>query len=97
MLTALRAIGPFEVQLLGSCVNIHTLQQQGRPLLSCSFTDVKDKYRVFYMVKGHINTSHATIVQSYDGYFKRLWNNNESYIHEQGFAEAWQQLMEKRT
>jgi|TARA_R110000744_G_scaffold145938_1_gene258703 hypothetical protein len=49
------------------------------------------------MVKGHINTSHATIVQSYDGYFKRLWNNNESYIHEQGFAEAWQQLMEKRT
>ena len=66
-------------------------------LMSCSFTDVKDKYRVFYMVKGHINTNHATIVKSYDGYFKRLWNNNESYIHEEGFAEAWQQLMEKRT
>ena len=47
------------------------------------------------MQKGHLNSTHATIVASYDGYFRRLWNNNEAYLHEDGFESAWQQLLLK--
>jgi hypothetical protein len=47
------------------------------------------------MVKGHLNASHTTVVDSYDAYFKRLWNNNEAYLHEDGFELHWQQLLLK--
>ena len=52
----------------------------------------KEAYRLFWMVKGHLNTTHETIMQSADGYFKRLWGNNEACYHEDGFEEAWQAL-----
>jgi hypothetical protein len=29
----------------------------------------------------------------HDSYLKRLWNNNENYIHEEGFQEAWELLI----
>ena len=29
--------------------------------------------RLFYIVKGHLNTNRRSIVDSYDGYFRRLW------------------------
>ena len=95
LLTALRAIGPFDLHNMGSCVNTCTVKQQGRLELSCSFTNVKDKYRIFYMVKGHLNATHSTVVGSYDGYFRRMWNNNEAYLHEDGFEHCWQQLLLK--
>tara|TARA_A200000159_G_scaffold108190_1_gene100957 strand:- start:369 stop:518 length:150 start_codon:yes stop_codon:yes gene_type:complete len=43
------------------------------------------------MVKGHLNTSPETIRSSYNGYFKRLWYNNEAYIKEEGFEKAYKE------
>ena len=54
----------------------------------------KDAYKLFWMVKGHF-ASHNTVLASADGYFKRLWNNNEAYMHEEGFEEAFQKLLDK--
>ena len=39
--------------------------------------DIKEACRVFWLVKGHLKSTDATILSSYNGYFKRLWNNNE--------------------
>ena len=47
------------------------------------------------MVKGHLNTSHATVMQSADSYFSRLWNNNEAYLREEGFEEAFKKVLDK--
>jgi len=49
----------------------------------------KEAYRLFWMVKGHLNASHETIMSSADGYFKRLWGNHEACYHEEGFEEAY--------
>ena len=35
-----------------------------------------------------------TIYDCYDGYFKRLWNNTESYTHEVGFEEEYKKVQE---
>tara|TARA_B100001057_G_scaffold251645_1_gene251892 strand:- start:502 stop:705 length:204 start_codon:yes stop_codon:yes gene_type:complete len=51
--------------------------------------DYKECCRLFYMVKGHLNTSPETIRSSYNGYFKRLWYNNEAYLKEEGFEEVY--------
>ncbi|MEC7246600.1 MAG: hypothetical protein VXW06_06715 [Pseudomonadota bacterium] len=48
----------------------------------------KEVHRVFYMVKGYI-TSDKIAYASYDGYFKRLWYDEESYLKEDGFEEAY--------
>ena len=45
----------------------------------------------FWLVKGHLDTSHETIISSYDGYFKRLWGNCERAEYGmEGFEEAYQ-------
>ena len=54
--------------------------------------DKKEAYRLFWMVKGHLNASHETIMDSSDGYFKRLWGNHEACYHEEGFEEAYNML-----
>jgi hypothetical protein len=46
------------------------------------------------MVKGHLDASEQTILESAPGYFKRMWNNNEAYLHEEGFAEAYQKVLD---
>ena len=50
---------------------------------------LKDKARAFWMVKGHLG-SKETIESSFNGYFKRLWYNEEAYRAEEGFEEAWE-------
>ena len=45
----------------------------------------KDAYRLFWMVKGHINASHSTIMACAPSYFARLWGNHEAYYREDGF------------
>lgn len=47
------------------------------------------------MVKGHLTPDIKTMYDCYEGYFKRLWNNNESYTHETGFEEAYTQFLNK--
>jgi len=68
------------------------IQGQRRRLERLSSVDVKEAYRLFWLVKGHLNTTHECILDSYDSYFKRVWYNEESYIHEDGFEEAWQKI-----
>ena len=51
--------------------------------------ELKEACRLFYMTKGHLGTNDETIIACADGYFKRLWGNNESYIHEEGFEEVY--------
>jgi len=53
----------------------------------------KEAYRLFWMVKGHLNASHETIMSSADGYFKRLWGNHEACYHEEGFEEAYKKRL----
>ena len=52
--------------------------------------DFKEACRLFWMVKGHLNTTETVIMECYDGYFKRMWYNSESYVHTEGFEEAWE-------
>ena len=49
----------------------------------------KEACRLFWMVKGHLHTSDETILSSYNSYFKRLWYNEEAYIKEEGFEDAY--------
>ena len=59
----------------------------------------KEAYRLFWLVKGHLNTSHETVISSQNGYFKRLWidGSNGAPIsdYEEGFEEAFQKLLDK--
>ena len=44
------------------------------------------------MIKGKLidrSWSDDAVEKTYNSYFKRLWNNNENYIHESGFEQAW--------
>lgn len=56
----------------------------------------KEAHRLFWMVKGHLDASEQTILESAPSYFKRMWNNNEAYLHEEGFIEAYQKLLDKQ-
>jgi len=55
--------------------------------------DLKEEYRIFYMVKGHLDASPQTVVSSYNGYFKRLWydgaNGAPLYDYSDQFEQAW--------
>jgi len=55
-------------------------------------TNKKEAYRIFWIVKGHFNATEECILSCYDNYFKRVWYNEESYIHSEGFEEEWQKL-----
>jgi len=56
----------------------------------------KEAYRLFWMVKGHLNATEATVYGCYDGYFKRLWGNHENVYREEGFEEAYKKVLDKR-
>jgi len=60
----------------------------------CSPFVRKEANRFNWMIKGKLidrSWSDAEIEKTYDSYFNRLWNNNENYIHEVGFEQAWKQ------
>lgn len=54
---------------------------------------VKEAYKIFFMVKGHLNCTIETALACADGYFKRLWadgsNGAPLYQYEEEFEEAW--------
>lgn len=58
-----------------------------------SLEDKKEAYRLFWMVKGHIDASEQTILESAPGYFRRLWGNHEAYYREEGFEAAWNEKL----
>ena len=53
----------------------------------------KESARLFWYVKGHLNSSIQTINESHDGYFKRLWclyqGGDELIRADEGFEEAY--------
>ena len=55
----------------------------------------KEVHRIFYMVKGYIATD-TIAYASYSGYIKRLWYNEESYLKEDGFEEAYEKKFKKK-
>jgi hypothetical protein len=58
----------------------------------------EESYKVFWLVKGHFVASHKTVMDSADGYFKRLWNNNErSEYGLEGFDEAYKKVLDKQS
>ena len=55
---------------------------------------------MFWIVKGHLNTSDETIYSCYDSYFKRMWCNLQGESVEfngtlNGFEEAYNKRLEK--
>ena len=53
-----------------------------------SNVELKEAARLFWIMKGHL-TDEDTMKESYNGYFRRLWGNNENFVHEEGFEEAF--------
>lgn len=57
--------------------------------------EIKEAYRLFFMVKGHLNCTVETALASADGYFKRLWYDGCAgaplYLYEEEFEEAWKE------
>jgi len=62
--------------------------------------DYKEACRLFWLVKGHLNTSDDTILSSQNGYFKRLWidgsNGAPLADYEEGFEEAYQKRLDNK-
>ena len=58
--------------------------------------ELKEVARLFWIVKGHL-TDEATMIASYDGYFKRIWGNHENCVHEDGFEQAWSEYNRTRS
>lgn len=58
--------------------------------------DLKEEYRLFYMVKGHLNASPETVIDCADGYFKRLWSDGADgaplYSYSDDFEVAWAKI-----
>lgn len=54
----------------------------------------KEAYRLFWMVKGHLKATHNTVIESYNGYFKRIWYNEEAYHAEEGFEQAFNERID---
>lgn len=56
-------------------------------------TEIYEAYKLFWMVKGHLNVTEKTVLASADGYFKRLWKAGADgapiYEYEEGFEEAY--------
>tara|TARA_B100001057_G_scaffold191238_1_gene192162 strand:+ start:43 stop:246 length:204 start_codon:yes stop_codon:yes gene_type:complete len=59
--------------------------------------ELKEAYRLFWLVKGHISASPETAMSSAPGYFRRLWidgsNGAPIYEYEEGFEEAYQKKL----
>ena len=57
--------------------------------------DLKEEYRLFYLVKGHLDADPNTVINSAEGYFKRLWaagsNGAPLYDYDEQFEKAWKE------
>lgn len=56
-------------------------------------TDLKEAYRLFFMVKGHLDATPETVLASAEGYYKRLWyaggNGAPLYDYDEQFEIEW--------
>lgn len=58
--------------------------------------DIKEAYRLFFMVKGHLNCSPETALESANGYFKRLWYDGGDGAPLYDYAEQFELAWEKK-
>ena len=49
----------------------------------------KEVYKMFFMIKGHLEVTEETARNCYDGYFRRAWGNHEMVYRPDGFEEAY--------
>jgi len=64
----------------------------------CSPYVRKQANRLNWIIKGRlidVSWSDDDVEKTYNSYFKRLWGNNESYIHEEGFEQAYAERQEQ--
>jgi hypothetical protein len=56
--------------------------------------ELKEAYRLFFLVKGHLDATPETVLGSANGYFKRLWydgaNGAPLYNYDSDFNIAWE-------
>jgi len=50
---------------------------------------IKEAYRIFFLVKGHLDCNEKTALDCYNSYFKRLWYNQEAWIREEKFEKEY--------
>ena len=59
----------------------------------------KEKFRMFFLIKGHLDTSLNSAYGSYDGYFKRAWmagsNGAPFYLNDSDFEVEWMKKIQK--
>ena len=58
----------------------------------CSPFVRKEANRLNWIIKGKLidpSWSDKDVEATYHSYMKRLWGNNENYVHETGFEQAW--------
>lgn len=57
--------------------------------------DLKEEYRIFFMVKGHLEANPQTVMSCADSYFRRLWadgcNGAPLSDYEEQFERAWEE------
>ena len=59
--------------------------------------ELKEAYRLFFMVKGHMDCTPKTALSCANGYFKRLWyagaNGAPLYDYDSDFNVAWEKYI----
>jgi hypothetical protein len=58
----------------------------------CSPFVRKEANRMNWIIKGKLidpSWSDKDVEATYNSYMKRLWGNNENYVHEVGFEQEW--------
>lgn len=54
---------------------------------------LKEAYRIYFLIKGHLDISDEQAYSSYNSYFKRAWQSGSDgaphYEKEDRFEEAW--------
>lgn len=62
--------------------------------------ELKEAYRLFYLVKGHLEASPQTVLDSAKGYFRRLWIDGGDgaplYDYDEEFEQAWERKYGKQ-
>ena len=60
----------------------------------------RDAHLLFWIVKGHFNTTEDTILSSAKSYFNRVWrmgcDGAPISDYEEGFEEAYQKVLDKK-
>jgi len=51
---------------------------------------IKEAYRIFFLVKGHLDVTEETALACYNNYFKRIWYNQEAWVREEKFHAAYE-------